>query len=328
MRDRERLRPQTLTVTSGVTVVTVPPYAGRERVDAFLVKHVGGRTRSEWQRLVSVGAVTVDNRLVKPGDRLRPNQRIQIRPVAAQFDIKPAQRIPLDVLYDDPSMIVLNKPPGLVVHPAPGHEDETLVNALLARFPELQDPTGEQRPGIVHRLDKDTSGLIVIGRTAAAMAALQQQFREHTVEKRYQLLLIGDLADEEARIEAPIGRDRRDRKRMSPTFDGRESATEFHVLERFGQYTLVEAVLLTGRTHQLRVHFQFIGHPVAGDRTYGPGKGPPGLKRQFVHAARLKIRSPHDGKEHEFVAPLPPDLATPIERLRAFRAGAAAPASN
>jgi 23S rRNA pseudouridine1911/1915/1917 synthase len=296
--------------------VVVPPYAGRQRLDAFLTRNLGGRSRSDWQRLVSLGAVRVDGRRVKAADRVAPGQRVTVNPVPAHVELRPAQDIPLDVVYEDPAMIVLDKPPGLVVHPAPGHEEGTLVNALLARYPELRDPTGEQRPGIVHRLDKDTSGLLVIGRTAAAMGALQQQFRDRSAVKRYVLLLLGDLKDERAAIDAPIARDRRDRKRMAARQGGRESRTEFTVLERFGQYTLVEADLLSGRTHQLRVHFQFIGHPVAGDRTYGPGKGPPGLRRQFVHAAYLRIRSPHDREERELRAPLPPDLEAPLERLR------------
>jgi 23S rRNA pseudouridine1911/1915/1917 synthase len=297
-------------------VIEVPDYAARTRLDAFLTTHVGGRSRTDWQRMIASGAVTVNGRLIQSGDRLFAGQRVEVLPVAPTFEVRPARHIPLTVLYDDPAMIVIDKPAGLVVHPAPGHDDDTLVNALLGRYPELRDPTGQQRPGIVHRLDKDTSGLIVIGRTPEAVAALQEQFRERSVVKQYILLVMGDLADEEALIDAPIGRDARDRKRMTARWGGRESTTEFKVLERFGSYTLIEATLGTGRTHQLRVHFQFIGHPVAGDKTYGPGKAPPGLRRQFVHAARLRIKSPHDGLEREFRAPLPPDLAATIERLR------------
>jgi hypothetical protein len=206
-----------------------------------------------------------------------------------------------------------------VVHPAPGHEDGTLVNALLARFPDLADPSGEQRPGIVHRLDKDTSGLIVIGRTTAAMAALQAQFKERTAEKHYLLLVQGDIAEAEAAIEAPIGRDHRDRKRMAAQSGGREARTGFSVLERYGDFTLVEADLQSGRTHQLRVHFQYIGHPVAGDKTYGNGRGPSGLRRQFVHACSMRITSPFDGQEHYFQAALPGDLRSPLLRLRSIR---------
>ncbi|MGE3913761.1 MAG: RluA family pseudouridine synthase, partial [Chloroflexota bacterium] len=176
-------------------------------------------------------------------------------------------------------------------------------------------------PGIVHRLDKDTSGLIVIGRTTAAMAALQEQFKSRSAEKRYLLLVHGDIAEAEAAIEVPIGRDARDRKKMTARSGGRESRTGFTVLERYGDFTLVEADLQSGRTHQLRVHFQFIGHPVAGDKTYGASKarGLPGLRRQFVHACYMRIRSPFDDQEREFYAPLPGDLRSPLERLRSIR---------
>ena len=300
----------------------MPPFANRQRLDAFLTRTVGERSRSEWQRLIGLGAVTVEGRPRRAGDRVESGQRVEIGSVPAHVRLRPAAEIPLTVLYEDPSMIVVDKPPGLVVHPAPGHPEGTLVNALLGRFPELQDPTGEQRPGIVHRLDKDTSGLIVIGRTARAVAMLQEQFRLRTATKRYLLLVLGDLGDQVAAIEVPIGRDQRDRKRMAARAPGRDSRTEFAVLERFGHYTLVEATLRSGRTHQLRVHFQFIGHPVAGDRTYGSGKGPPGLRRQFVHAACLQLRSPEGEEELEFRAPLPPDLAEPLEALRALQASA------
>ena len=316
MPERQPLRPRRRSRSGGVEQVEVPSYAARQRLDAFLTRSIGGRSRSDWQRLLGLGAVTVDGRRVKPSDRVAPGQRVAIHPVPSHVELRPASDIPISVVYEDPAMIIVDKPPGLVVHPAPGHEEGTLVNALLARFPELRDPTGQQRPGIVHRLDKDTSGLMVIGRTPQAMASLQEQFRDRTALKRYLLLLAGTLAEESAAIEAPIARDQRDRKRMAAHAGGRESRTTFKVLERFGQYTLVEATLLSGRTHQLRVHFRFIGHPVAGDQTYGGGSAPPGLTRQFVHAAYLCLRSPQDDHQLEFQAPLPADLAEPLERLR------------
>ena len=325
MPERQPVRPSQFVRPGGVQQYVVPPYANRERLDAFLTRHVGERSRSDWQRLIGLGAVTVDGQRVRPSDRVAGGQRVAVHPVPSHVELRPAEDIPLVVLYEDPAMIILDKPAGLVVHPAPGHEEGTLVNALLARFPELRDPTGEQRPGIVHRLDKDTSGLLVVGRTVQAMAALQEQFRERTALKRYILLVVGDLADEVAAIDAPIARDERDRKRMATRAGGRESRTEFRVLERYRGYTLVEATLLSGRTHQLRVHFQFIGHPVAADHTYGRGKAPNGLRRQFVHAAYLRIRSPHDGLEREFRAPLPADLAGPLERLRAASGLASSP---
>jgi 23S rRNA pseudouridine1911/1915/1917 synthase len=216
-------------------------------------------------------------------------------------------------------MVVVNKPPGLVVHPAPGHESDTLVNALLARFPELQDPTGELRPGIVHRLDKGTSGLIVIGRTAQAVANLQEQMKQRTSVKRYYLLVNGVIHEDEAVIDAPIGRDTRDRQKMSVRADAREAVTRFKVIERFDDYTLVDATLETGRTHQLRVHFAFIGHGVAADGTYGSGRRPAGLHRQFVHAHYLKLVSPATHEPLELDIPLAPDLQATIDELHRLK---------
>jgi 23S rRNA pseudouridine1911/1915/1917 synthase len=312
-----------VTTPNGAEQIVVPPYGARMRLDAFLARYGEGRSRTEWQRLIDDGLVTVDGRRVRAADRVLEGQRVQIAPrsvpATAHIPRPAANTIPLTILYEDPAMIVVNKPPGLVVHPGPGHEDGTLVNALLALYPDLADPTGEQRPGIVHRLDKDTSGLIVIGRTTAAMAALQHQFKERTARKKYLLLVQGDLSEDEAAIEVPIGRDQRDRKRMAARSGGRESRTQFAVLERYGDFTLVEADLQSGRTHQLRVHFQYINHPVAGDRTYGNVRGPAGLRRQFVHASSMLIRSPHDDRELQFYAPLPADLRSPLERHRALR---------
>lgn len=321
MPDRLPVKPPHMTRANGVELFEVPPYANRMRLDAFLGKYGEGRSRTEWVRMIDDGSVTVDGRRLRPGDRVMSGQRVQAvtRPPVQVERPQPASQIPLTIVYEDPSMIVVNKPPGLVVHPAPGHDDGTLVNALLARFPDLDDPSGEHRPGIVHRLDKDTSGLLVIGRTTAAMAALQHQFKERLAEKHYLLLVQGDIAEAEAAIEAPIARDTRDRKRMAARSSGREARTGFTVLERYGDFTLVDADLQSGRTHQLRVHFQFIGHPVAGDRTYGNGRGPSGLRRQFVHAWSMRIQSPHDGQERQFFAALPGDLRSPLERLRAIR---------
>jgi len=214
-------------------------------------------------------------------------------------------------------MMVVNKPAGLVVHPAPGHEDGTLVNALLAHYPELRDPSGTLRPGIVHRLDKDTSGLIMIGRTLEAVAALQRQMQADETVKRYWLLVVGDITEAEGLIDAPIGRDPRNRQRMAVRAGGRPAQTRFRVVERFGAFTLVDALLCTGRTHQLRVHMAYVGHPVAADKTYGSGRRPPGLNRQFVHAYHLEATSPATGERIVLEAPLPPELAEPLERLRA-----------
>lgn len=294
----------------------VPAYANRFRLDAFLTRTVGGHSRSEWQRLIEQGAVLLNNRPAKPSLRVQTGDRVRVLPPPPTVQPPPAADIPLEVLYEDPAMVVINKAAGLVVHPAPGHEEGTLVNALLARFPELVDPTGQLRPGIVHRLDKDTSGVLVIGKTADAVAALQAQMKDRSVEKRYTLLVHGRIVEDEGLIDAPIGRDLHNRQKMSVRADGKPAQTAFRVLERFDDFTLVDANLLTGRTHQLRVHFAYIGHPVAGDTVYGRRKFPPGLKRQFVHAREIAIRSPYDGQLRRFRADLPPDLTRVLDLLR------------
>jgi 23S rRNA pseudouridine1911/1915/1917 synthase len=303
------------TAPGGREIVTVPAYVHGERLDAFLTKSVGGRSRSDWQRLVELELIKVNGRTVKPSTRVWPNERVSIDPAAPHASLRPATEIPLDIVYEDNAMVVVNKPPGLVVHPAPGHESDTLVNGLLARFPELQDPTGELRPGIVHRLDKDTSGLIVIGRTVQAVAGLQEQMKNRTSVKRYYLLVNGVIHEDEAIIDAPIGRDRSDRQKMAVRADAREAITRFKVVERFDDYTLVDATLETGRTHQLRVHFAFIGHGVAADGIYGSGRRPAGLHRQFVHSHYLKLVSPASGETLEFDIPLAPDLQAAIDEL-------------
>ncbi|HEX3247132.1 MAG TPA: RluA family pseudouridine synthase [Chloroflexota bacterium] len=303
------------TAPGGREIVTVPAYVHGERLDAFLTKSVGGRSRSDWQRLVELDLIKVNGRSAKPSTRVWPNEHVSIDPVAPHATLRAATEIPIDIIYEDPAMVVVNKPPGLVVHPAPGHESDTLVNALLARFPELQDPTGELRPGIVHRLDKDTSGLIVIGRTIQAVAELQRQMKDRTSVKRYHVLVNGVIHEDEAVIDAPIGRDTRDRQKMSIRADAREAVTRFRVTERFEDYTLVDATLETGRTHQLRVHFAFIGHGVAADGTYGSGRRPAGLHRQFVHAHYLKLISPDSGQLVELDIPLAADLQACIDEL-------------
>jgi 23S rRNA pseudouridine1911/1915/1917 synthase len=313
-------------VTAGGRVVIVPPFAAGDRLDGFLQRHGGeaGRSRSEWQRLIGLEAVRLNGQLVKPSQRVAEGDRVEIAALARQLDLPPEAAVPFDVVFADASMIVVNKPAGVVVHPAPGNESGTLVNGLLARFPELRDEEGELRPGIVHRLDKDTSGLMVVGRTLVAVADLQKQMQSRTTEKRYLVLVRGNIGEDEGFVDRPIGRDLRNRQRMAVRADGRAAQTRFWVRERFGEWTLVEAMLLTGRTHQLRVHFASIGHPVAGDATYGPTRQPlPGLGRQFLHSHLLRLNSPQDGVEHTFTAELPPDLSGPLDRLRRRVAGPA-----
>jgi 23S rRNA pseudouridine1911/1915/1917 synthase len=294
----------------------VPPYAAGMRLDSYLSRHVGEHSRAEWQRLIDAGIVLRNGRPAKAADRVEGTDQVLVQALAQQVLLDADPSIPLDVVYEDASIIVVNKTAGLVVHPAPGHESGTLVNALLARFPELSDPSGEQRPGIVHRLDKDTSGLLVVGRTPAAVASVQRQMQAGTVVKRYWLLVAGNLKEGEGLIDAPIARDARNRQRMAVRADGRPSRTRFRVAERFTAFTLVDAELGSGRTHQLRVHFAYIGHPVAADRVYGSGRRPPGLERQFVHAYHLALRSPATRRDVVLECPLPPDLAEPLASLR------------
>jgi 23S rRNA pseudouridine1911/1915/1917 synthase len=303
-------------VRAAADVYYVPVYANHFRLDAFLTRVVGGRSRSEWQRLVELGSVLLRGRPARASARVEAGDEVRVLAPPEHVRPKPSADIPLEILYEDEAMLVLNKAPGLVVHPAPGHEQGTLVNALLARYPELEDPTGQLRPGIVHRLDKDTSGLLVVGKTAAAVARLQEQLRDRSVEKRYSLLVHGQILEEEGLIDAPIGRDLHNRQKMSVRADGKEAQTAFRVLERFSEHTLVDADLQTGRTHQLRVHFAFIGHPVAGDTVYARRKFPAGLHRQFVHARELKIRSPADDQAYHFLAPLPDNLERVLGLLR------------
>ncbi|MBV9172955.1 MAG: RluA family pseudouridine synthase [Chloroflexi bacterium] len=315
--ERRRLRAVTRDAPTG-RIVVVPPFAAGDRLDGFLMRHGGepDRSRSEWQRLIGLEAVRLNGQPSKPSQRVATGDRVLVAHAPRQLDLPPDEDVPFNVIYEDAAMLVVDKPAGLVVHPAPGNEHGTLVNGLLARFPELRDDSGDLRPGIVHRLDKDTSGLMVVGRTLAATANLQRQMQARTTEKRYLLLVRGNIDEDEGLIDAPIARDLRNRQRMSVRAGGRSAQTRFSVRERLGEYTLVEALLLTGRTHQLRVHFASIGRPVAGDDTYGAGRRPPALARQFVHSWKLRLESPADGVEHTFQADLPPELADVLERLR------------
>ncbi|HEX8967753.1 MAG TPA: RluA family pseudouridine synthase [Chloroflexota bacterium] len=316
-RARPPLRPVVRTLPDGRLVI-VPPFAAGDRLDGFLQRHGGeaDRSRSEWQRLIGAESVLVNGLPARPSQRVVSGDRVLIAEAPRRLDLPPEDDVPFEVIFEDAAMIVVDKPAGVVVHPAPGNERGTLVNGLLARFPDLRDESGNLRPGIVHRLDKDTSGLMVVGRTLAAVADLQRQMQSRTTEKRYLLLVRGGIDEDEGLIDRPIGRDPRNRQRMAVRADGRPAQTHFWVRERLRGWTLVEALLVTGRTHQLRVHFASIGHAVAGDATYGQGAVLPGLRRQFVHSHVLRLRSPHDRREHTFTAPLPADLSAVLERLR------------
>ncbi len=294
-------------------------FSGREeagrRVDQVVAERIPALSRSRVQRLIAAGLVTVNGRPVRPGDRLRPGERLEVViPLPEPAELRP-QEIPLSIVYEDADVVVLDKPAGLVVHPAPGHPHSTLVNALLARYPDLA-VGGALRPGIVHRLDRFTSGLIVVARNDAAHQALVAQQKERTMLKAYLALVDGHMPEREGVIDAPIGRHPRRRRRMAVVSGGRPARTAYRVLEELGPYTLLEARLETGRTHQIRVHLAHSGHPVLGDDVYGRRGGILGLGRQFLHAYRLGFRLPGSGVYREFRSPLPEDLASVLEGLR------------
>ena len=241
--------------------------------------------------------------------------------VLVALDLAPRRDRRSNVVYEDDDLLIIDKPAGLVVHPAPGHSDGTLVNALLAHGDGTSwgGIAGVQRPGIVHRLDKDTSGLLMVAKQDAAQASLMAQLKARRIKKTYQALVHGEVSAGAGRIEAPIGRDPRHRTRMGVVSDGRPSVTGYRVRERFTGWTLLELDLVTGRTHQIRVHLDAIGHPVAGDRVYGTGtskRGPEGLDRLFLHAWRLELTSPSDGHLIRATADLPPELESVLDRLR------------
>ena len=293
-----------------------------ERLDRAVAARLPDLSRSYVQTLIDQGRILVDGRPRKASWRLSAGEQIAVAiPPPVPGDLRP-EAIPLRVLYEDADLLVIDKPAGMVVHPAPGHAAGTLANAVLAHAPEVR-VNGSVRPGIVHRLDKETSGLLVVAKHERALAALQAQFQARETLKLYLALLEGVVEPEEGTIDAPIGRDPRNRQRMAVLREGRPAVSHFRVVERFARHTLVEVRPETGRTHQIRVHCAFIGHPVAGDPVYGPGRrgsrgarGPElPLERQFLHAARLGFRA-LDGAWREFESPLPPDLAAALDALR------------
>lgn len=283
--------------------------ASGERIDKYIAAHISELSRAEVQRLIKDGFVTLNGAAVKPSQRVEPGDRIEVQvPPPEPAELIP-ERIPLDVVYEDTDVILINKPAGLVVHPAAGHASGTLVNAILAHVPDLAGIGGELRPGIVHRLDKDTSGLILIAKNDVALRNLQFQFKNRVVSKIYLALVEGKLTPERGRIDVPIGRDPRERKRMAVLPGrGRPAQTEYRVLEYLGEYSLVEIRPLTGRTHQIRVHLAAVGHPVVGDPVYGRRQRKLPLARQFLHAWRLSFNLPPTGERITFTAPLPEDL--------------------
>jgi 23S rRNA pseudouridine1911/1915/1917 synthase len=286
-----------------------------ERLDAYLAR-ASGLSRARVQRLIEGGHVRVDGHPQKPRHRVSPGERIQLHvPPATPLHLTP-EPIPLDILREDGDLIVLNKPPGMVVHPGPGRSTGTLVHALLAHCGTLPGIGGVERPGIVHRLDRDTSGVLVVAKTESAHQSLSRQFKARVVKKRYLALVHGEVRQDSGRIEAAIGRREDDRKRMGVRGrGGREARTVFRVLRRLPGMTVLALDLETGRTHQIRVHLAHIGHPVIGDQVYGGRRerrraavDGPRADRQMLHAWRLAFHHPTTGAWVEFSAPIPEDI--------------------
>jgi 23S rRNA pseudouridine1911/1915/1917 synthase len=304
----------------GTRVLRVPDGPGG-RVDRY-VADATGLSRSYVQKLISDGRLTAAgaplkaNSIVDAGTELRLDV-----PEAIPLDLSPSPEIVLRVVYEDDDLLIIDKPAGLVVHPSAGHAGGTLVNALLAHGDRSTwgGIAGVQRPGIVHRLDRDTSGLLMVARRDSAQASLMGQLKARRIKKTYQALVHGNVSAAVGRIEAPIGRDPKHRTRMAIVPDGRPSVTGYRVRERFPGWTLLDLDLVTGRTHQIRVHLDAIGHPVAGDPVYGTGtsrRGPEGLDRLFLHAWRLELTSPSTGALIRATAPLPAELEHVLAMLR------------
>lgn len=293
---------------------------GGQRLDAFLAGAAEGLTRSAVQKLIERGLVQVNGAQAKKNLRLEEGDRVSWEaPEPEPLDAVP-QNIPLDVALEDGDVIVINKPVGMVVHPAPGHLDGTLVNALLYHCgSSLSGINGAVRPGIVHRIDQNTSGLIIVAKNDRAHLALAAQLQDHTLFREYEAVAHGGFRADSGTVDAPIGRSPRDRKKMAVRRDGgREAVTHWAVLERLGQYTRLSCRLETGRTHQIRVHMAHLGHPLLGDETYG-GKPFPGLAGQCLHAKRLSFIHPATGQGVTVETPLPPWFEAALEKLRRQR---------
>jgi 23S rRNA pseudouridine1911/1915/1917 synthase len=311
-------------MSSRTEVLTIEHTLPSERLDTFLRARFPAVSRGAIQRLIEQGHIRVNGRIVKPTHTPRAGEQVEVYWPEARTAKAQPEEMALDVLFEDESLLVLNKPPGLVVHPAAGHEEHTLVNALLHHCAgQLSGIGGVARPGIVHRLDKETSGCLVVAKNDETHLALSAQFATRKVEKLYHAILCGELPRDQGEIRAAIARHPSHRKRMAVDDAGREARTSYHVLERLQGATLIEAVLHTGRTHQIRVHFQFLGFPLVGDATYGnrqiqhladlTGYSAP---RQMLHAYHLAFVHPRTARRLSFEAPRPEDFADALAALR------------
>jgi 23S rRNA pseudouridine1911/1915/1917 synthase len=292
-----------------------------QRFDRYLVQAIREMSRTSVQQLIADGAALVNGKVSKAGYMLRAGDTVQVAVPAnpqSQYPARPLA-LDLDIIYEDRDLLVVNKPAGLVTHPAPGHRDDTLVNALLAYLPQTAEAAQDApaRAGIIHRLDKDTSGLLIVAKNARAQQALVEQMKQREIVKRYLALVEGVVSLDRGSIDAPIGRDPRNRQQMAITAIGsREARTHFQVVQRFARHTLLLLQLETGRTHQIRLHLKAIGHPVVGDRVYGSGNvlKRVSLHRQFLHASQLQFRHPITGQPLELEAPLPEDLQAVLDK--------------
>lgn len=293
-----------------------------ERLDSYIASKDENLTRTAVKRLIENGNIIVNGKLQKISYKIRENDIIEIEePEVKELNIQ-AQDIPIEVIYEDTDIIVVNKPKGLVVHPANGNWDGTLVNAIMAICKDsLSGIGGEIRPGIVHRLDKDTSGLLIIAKNDKSHINLSEQIKNREVKKIYYALVRGIVPENEATINMPIGRSNKDRKKMAVTKDGKEAITHFKVVERFSKYTLLEVKIDTGRTHQIRVHLSHIGYPVVGDETYSNGKNEFGVKGQLLHAKSLDFKHPVTNHKMHIEADLPEEFKVVLEKLRTIGDG-------
>ena len=286
------------------------------RLDAFLSAD-GALTRSQAARLIAEGRVRVNGKPAAKSARLSGGETVTVDVPQLRETALPPQDIPLDVVYEDDDVIVVNKPTGLVVHPAPGHPDGTLVNALLHHCGDsLSGIGGEKRPGIVHRIDRDTSGLIIAAKNDTAHLALSAQLKDHSLSRTYECLVTGNMKQDSGTVDAPIGRSSADRKKMAVVPTGRRAVTHWEVVARYPGVTHLRCRLETGRTHQIRVHMAHIGHPILGDTVYGAKKPVPGLTGQCLHATGLRFVHPRTGEPVELHCPLPPEFTAMLQKLQ------------
>jgi len=300
-------------------VLTVPEEFDGERADRFLSDSIDYLSRSAVQKLIENQMASVDGEAIRKSRVLKAEESVVLEiPDAVALDVEP-EDIPLDIYYEDDDLLVVNKPKGMVVHPAPGNHSGTLVNALLYHCGEsLSGINGVLRPGIVHRIDKDTSGLLLVAKNDLAHNSLAEQLRAHSVTRVYQAVVYGTNLPEEGEISAPIARNPKDRKKMAVVAGGREAVTHYSVIQRYRGFTHVACRLETGRTHQIRVHMAYIGHPVAGDPVYGPGNVITSLEGQCLHAGKLGFLHPRTGAYMEFEAPLPAYFTHFLGKLEEF----------